>query len=150
MKKRTVFAGAVAIGVSAMAAWLWAGPPGGDLAKQQPKYHIKEIPPAPVRTPEEELRTFKLPPGFRMELVAAEPMVEEPIALTFDPDGRVYVVELRAYMPDMAGTGELDPIGRIVRLEDTDGDGKMDKRTVFLDKLSIPRAVGLAGDGVLV
>jgi mono/diheme cytochrome c family protein/glucose/arabinose dehydrogenase len=120
------------------------------LATQRPKYHIKEIPPAPIRTPDEELKTFKLPPGFHMELVAAEPMVEEPIALTFDPDGRIYVVELRAYMPDMQGTGELDPIGQIVRLEDSDNDGRMDKKTIFLDHLSIPRAVGLAGDGVLV
>ncbi|MDB5322571.1 MAG: dehydrogenase [Phycisphaerales bacterium] len=134
----------------AAAAALFAGSPGGELAQQKPKYHIKEIPPAPVRTADEELKTFKLPPGFRIELVASDPMVEEPIALTFDPDGRIYVVELRAYMPDMQGTGELDPIGRIVRLEDTDGDGKPDKRTVFLDKLSIPRAVSLAGDGVLV
>jgi mono/diheme cytochrome c family protein/glucose/arabinose dehydrogenase len=131
-------------------ARLLAGPAGGDLAKQQPKYHINQIPPAPVRSPAEELKTFKLSPGFRIELVAAEPMVEEPIALTFDPDGRIYVVELRAYMPDMAGTGELEPIGRIVRLEDSDGDGKIDKSTVFLDHLVIPRAVGLAGDGVLV
>jgi mono/diheme cytochrome c family protein/glucose/arabinose dehydrogenase len=126
------------------------GAPGGDLASQQPKYHIKEIPPAPIRTPNEELKTFKLPPGFRIELVATEPMVEEPIALTFDPDGRMYVVELRAYMPDMAGTGELDPIGRIVRLESSRGDGQYDKSTTFLDNLVIPRAVGLAGDGVIV
>jgi mono/diheme cytochrome c family protein/glucose/arabinose dehydrogenase len=146
---RTTIYTVVALTVCATAALL-AGAPGGELAKQQPKYHIKEIPPAPVRTPEEERKTFKLPPGFRIELVASEPMVEEPIAMTFDPDGRIYVVELRAYMPDMQGTGELDPIGRIVRLEDTDGDGKPDKRTVFLDKLSIPRAVSLAGDGVLV
>ena len=122
----------------------------GDFSKQQPKYHIKEIPPAPVRTPEEELKTFKLPPGFHMELVASEPLLEKPIALTFDPDGRIYVVELRAYMPDMEGTGELNPIAQVSILEDTDGDGKLDKKTVFLDKLIVPRAVGLAGDGVLI
>src|SRR6185437_4953132 len=116
----------------------------------QPKYHIKEIPPAPVRTADEELKTFKLPPGFKIELVASEPMVEEPIALTFDPDGRMYVVELRAYMPDVKGTGELDPIGRIVRLESSRGDGKYDKVGTYLDNLIIPRAVSLAGDGVLV
>ena len=150
MKKQTVFTGAVAIGVSAMAAWLWAGPPGGDLAKQKPKYHIKEIPSAQVRTPEEELKTFKLPPGFRIELVAAEPMVEEPIALTFDSDGRIYVVELRAYMSDINGTGELDPIGRVKLLESSKGDGVYDKSTIFLDGLIIPRAIALAGDGVLV
>ena len=124
--------------------------PGGDLSKQQPKWHLSHVPPSPVLTPEQELKTFRLPPGFHMELVAAEPMAEEPICLTFDPDGRMYIVELRAYMPDIPGSGELGPIARVVRLESSKADGKYDKRTVFLDHLSIPRAVGLAKDGVLV
>jgi mono/diheme cytochrome c family protein/glucose/arabinose dehydrogenase len=150
--KHKRFFGIVAVAAILLSATsaLLSGAPGGDLKKQQPKYHIDFIPPAPVRTAEEELKTFKVPPGFHVELVAAEPMVEEPISLTFDPDGRMYVVELRAYMPDIPGTGELDPIGRVVRLESSKGDGKFDKRTVFLDHLSVPRAVGLLGDGVLV
>ena len=121
---------------------LRAGPPGGDINQQRPKYHIDHIPPAPVLTATEESKTFKLPPGFKIELVAAEPMVEEPIALTFDADGRMYVVELRGYMPDIKGTGELDPVGRIARLESSAGDGKFDKVTTFLDGLVAPRAVG--------
>lgn len=129
---------------------LLAGKPGGELSKQQPKWHIDHIPPAPVLTPEEELKTFKLPPGFHMELVAAEPTVQEPICLTFDPDGRMYVVEMRAYMPDIEGTGELNPEGRVIRLESSKGDGVYDKRTVFLDHLSVPRAVGLVADDVMV
>jgi len=136
--------------LATLAATLLGGAPGGDLAKQRPTYHIDFIPPAPVLSPQEELKTFKLPPGFHIELVAAEPMVEEPVALTFDPDGRIYVVEMRAYMPDMKGTGEFDPIGRVVRLESSAGDGKYDKSTIFLDNLVVPRAVGLAGKGVLV
>ncbi len=148
--KRYFILSTTIVAIFGATAAILAGAPGGDLAKQQPKYHIKEIPPAPILSPEEELKTFKLPAGFHMELVAAEPMVEEPIALTFDPNGRIYVVELRAYMPDMAGTGELDPIGRIVRLESSRGDGQYDKSTIFLDNLMIPRAVGLAGDGVIV
>jgi mono/diheme cytochrome c family protein/glucose/arabinose dehydrogenase len=148
-KKLSVIVAASAALLSASSALL-SGAPGGDLNKQQPKYHIDFIPPAPVRTAEEELKTFKVPPGFHVELVAAEPMVEEPIALTFDPDGRMYVVELRGYMTDIPGTGELDPVGRVVRLESSKGDGVFDKRTVFLDHLSVPRAVGLAGDGVLI
>lgn len=129
---------------------LLAGPPGGDLEKQRPHWKIDHIPPAPVLTPAQELATFKLPPGFRAELVAAEPLVEEPIALAFDPDGRIYVVELRGYMPDVNGTGELEPVGRITLLEDTNGDGQIDKATRFLEGLVAPRSVGLAGDGVLV
>jgi mono/diheme cytochrome c family protein/glucose/arabinose dehydrogenase len=151
MKHHTIL-GIAAAGAAILCgtAAILNGAPGGDLSKQQPKWHLDHIPPAPVLTPQEELKTFKLPPGFHMELVAAEPMVEEPICLTFDPDGRMYVVELRAYMPDIRGTGELDSVGRVVRLESSKGDGNYDKRTVFVDKLSVPRAVGLVGDGVLV
>ena len=127
-----------------------AGANGGDLAQQKPKWKIDKIPDAPILTPAEEAKTFHLPPGFKIELVAAEPVVEEPIALTFDPDGRMYVVQLRAYMPDAEGTGELEPLGRVSRLESTQGNGVYDKSVVFIDKLKIPRAVGLAGDGVLV
>ncbi len=131
-------------------AWLFAGPSGGDLSKQQPKWKIDHSPPAPALTPEQELKTFKLPAGFHMELVAAEPQIEEPIALTFDPDGRMYVVELRGYMPDVDGHGELEPVGRVTLLEDTDGDGKVDKVTRFVEGLIAPRAVTMAGDGVIV
>jgi len=132
------------------ASFLHAGNDNNDLSKQQPKYTIKEIPPAPILSAEQALKSFKLPPGFRIEVVASEPLVERPIALTFDPDGRVYVVELRGYMPDALGTGELEPVGRVTLLEDTDGDGKLDKKSIFLDKLIVPRAVALAGDGVIV
>lgn len=122
----------------------------GDLSKQRPTYHIDYIPPAPVLSPEDELKSFRLPAGFHAELVASEPMVEEPIAITFDPDGRMYVVELRGYMPDIDGHGELDPVGQIVRLESTHRDGKYDRKTIFLDGLVAPRTVSLAGDGVIV
>jgi mono/diheme cytochrome c family protein/glucose/arabinose dehydrogenase len=149
-KTRLVIVITALTGVTALAAALHAAP-GGDLAKQQPTYKLKgPIPPAPVLSPEEQLKTFKLPPGFKIELVAAEPAVEEPIALTFDPDGRIYVVEMRGYMPTMDGKGELDPVGRVKLLESTNRDGRYDKATVFLDNLIAPRAVGLAGDGVLV
>ena len=127
-----------AIILATVAVELMAGAPGGDLAKQKPKYHIAVIPPAPVRTPEEELKTFKLPPGFHIELVACEPMVEEPIAVTFDADGRMYVVELRGYMQDLDDRGELDPLGRVSLLDSSDHNWKYDKSTVFLDKLVAP------------
>lgn len=106
--------------------------------------------PVPLLSPEDEAKTFNLPPGFRAEVVAAEPMVQHPVAIAFDPAGRLWVAEMRNYMPDVDGWGELKPTGRISILEDTDGDGLMDKSTVFLDKLVLPRAVGFAGDGVLI
>ena len=107
-------------------------------------------PPPPVLSPEEEMKTFKVAPGFKVELVASEPMIETPTALSWDDQGRLFVCEMRGYMHDVDGTGEDQPLGRISRLEDTDGDGKMDKATVFADKLVMPRTVMALGDGALV
>src|SRR5690242_13214454 len=59
--------------------------------------------PVPLLSPEEEASTFNLPPGFRAEVVAAEPMVEHPVAMAFDPDGQLFVAEMRGYMPDTEG-----------------------------------------------
>lgn len=111
--------------------------------------HIK-VPPAPVRTPEEQAATFKLAPGFRADLVAADPLVGDPIALQFGPDGRLWVLEMRGYMPNIDGTGEREPVGMIAVLTDTDRDGRFDQRKVFADKLVMPRALALVGDGLLV
>ena len=108
------------------------------------------VPPAPVRTAEEELKTFKLASGYRIELVAAEPLVQNPIFFEFDPDGRIWVVEYQGYMRDLAGSGEGDPICRVVVLEDTDADGRADKSTVFLDKLVMPRSFAFVKGGVLL
>lgn len=88
--------------------------------------------------------------GLEVQLVAAEPLVVAPVAMTFDEAGRMWVVEMTGFMPDTAGTGEDKPDGKIVILEDTSRDGVMDKRTVFLDSLVLPRAVCLVENGVLV
>ncbi|MCI0636407.1 MAG: dehydrogenase, partial [Actinobacteria bacterium] len=109
-----------------------------------------KIPPAPVLPPAEALKTFKAAPGFRLELVASEPLVREPVAMAFDADGRLWVVQMRSYMLDLDARGETSPMSEIVVLEDTDGDGVYDKSTVFLDKLVVPRAISIAGDGILV
>lgn len=105
---------------------------------------------APVRSPAEELATFAVAPGYRVELVASEPLVEAPVAFTFAPDGRLWVVEMTGYMRDADGAGEREPIGRIKVLSDDDGDGTMDRATVFLDGLVMPRGVALWRDGALV
>jgi len=124
----------------------------GDKAGEAQPVRIprEKIPPAPPLSPAVALKTFQLPPGFRIELVASEPLVEMPIALAFDPDGRIWVVEMRGFMPNPDGKGELAPVGRVAVLEDTDGDGQMDRRTIFLDGLIMPRAICLARDGALV
>ena len=105
---------------------------------------------SPVLSPEEALKSFYLPPGYKLELVAAEPLVQDPIAIDFDAEGRMYVVEMRGYMPNLEGEGEERPVGRIVVLEDTDDDGRMDRKTVYLDSLVLPRAVKVLAHGVLV
>lgn len=124
----------------------------GDKAGEVQKLLVPKelIPPAPVLTPEQALKSFKLEPGFRIEVVAAEPLVHDPVAMSFDAQGRIWVVEMRGYMPTVSGAGETEKVGSVAVLEDTDGDGKMDKRTEFLSGLVMPRAICLVADGALV
>ena len=107
------------------------------------------IPAAPVLSVDEALKTFTIEKGFVIEPVAAEPLVDKPVALTFDPSGRMWVCEMRGYMPDIDGKLEDKPTGRIAILEDTNGDGKADKRTTFLDNIVLPRAISLVPGGIL-
>lgn len=108
------------------------------------------IPAAPPLDPAAALDAFAIEPGLRVELAAAEPLVVAPVALHFDGDGRLWVVEMRGYMPDIDGKGEREPNGAIAVLEDTDDDGVFDKRTTFLDGLLLPRALCVLKDAVLV
>ncbi len=103
-----------------------------------------------VLSPRASLKAMEVEPGFKVELVAAEPLVVAPVAMTFDDRGRMWVVEMVGYMPDTLGTGEDQPVGKVVILEDTDGDGEMDRRKVFLDSLVMPRAICLIAGGALV
>lgn len=111
------------------------------------------IPPtldSPIRTALEEMSTFQIEPGFKVQLVASEPMIEDPVLIQFDEDGRLWVVEMRGYMSDIDGSEEDLPIGRISILEDEDGDGEMDKSTIYLDSLVMPRALGFIKGGALI
>lgn len=109
-----------------------------------------DVPPAPVLSPEQALAAFAIQPGFRVELAAAEPLIEDPVAAAFDARGRLWVVEMRSYMPDPDGSGERTPVSRVVILEDTDRDGVFDHATTFLDGLVLPRAVLPFRDGALI
>ena len=112
---------------------------------------VRETPEkAPVLSPEESMKTLVLPPGYRVELVASEPMVIDPIAIDFDADGRMYVLEMPGFMSEPGGGNSREPINRVVVLEDLDGDGAMDKRTVFADELVLPRTLKVLDDGVLI
>lgn len=105
---------------------------------------------SPVLTAEQSLQHLKAEDGFSVQLVAAEPQVIVPVAMIFDEKGRLWVAEMTGYMPDTVGTGEDVPNGKIVILEDTTGDGAIDKRTVFLDSLILPRALCFIENGLLV
>ncbi|WP_347156529.1 DUF7133 domain-containing protein [Pontibacter chitinilyticus] len=105
---------------------------------------------SPVVSPAQSLELMQLEDGFDVKLVAAEPLVSTPVALSFDYDGRMWVVEMEGYMPDTAGTGEDIPQGKVVILDDTNNDGVADQRMVFLDSLVLPRAICLIDSGILV
>ena len=119
-------------------------------AAEAPLYLTLDTPEAPVLRPAAALAAFAVAPGFAIELFAAEPLVEDPVAVAWDEDGRLYVAEMRGFMPDTFGTGQTDPVGMIVRLTDSDEDGLPDRREVLLDGLVLPRAVAVVNAGLLV
>ena len=101
-------------------------------------------------TPEESMQRILVPDGYRLELVASEPMIEEPVCIAWDGNGKMYVAEMRTYMQDINGSNTQDPVSRVMLLEDTDDDGKMDKSSVFLDSMMLPRLILPLDDRVLV
>lgn len=98
----------------------------------------------PPLAPRDALTTFRLPEGFRIELVAAEPDVADPVAMAFDPQGRIYAVEMIDY-PD-----EREPAGRIRLLEDRDADGRFETSFIFADGFHFPTGVMPWKEGILV
>ncbi len=129
-----------------------AGPDGQSSPANRPwPPGIQKVPAdSPALSPQEALKTFFMPPGYHLELVASEPLIQEPVAFDWDLEGRLWVVEMPGFMADIRGSNEHDPIGRVVVLEDTNGDGRMDKRTVFADGLVLARSVKVLDRGVLV
>src|SRR6185436_4371449 len=90
-------------------------------------------------------KTFQIKEGFRIELASAEPLVVDPVAMAFDEDGRLFVVEMRDY-----SERRDEHLGRVRMLTDTDGDGKFDKSTVYADNLAWPTAIICWNGGVFV
>ena len=124
----------------------------GDKSDEMQKSRVpaEMIPPSPPLSPAEALKNFQLAPGFKIQTFAHEPQVQVPIALQFDPDGRMWVLEMRGFMPNAQGVGEDQPVGRVSILEDADGDGVAEKSKVFLDELVMPRAFLLVQGGLLL
>ncbi|MGH9163000.1 MAG: DUF7133 domain-containing protein [Vicinamibacteraceae bacterium] len=160
--------------VAGLGFWLEHGPDAGvamgarclSLAAAIERFPVAPVTPvdygayahlkAPPLSPEAALDTFVLEPGFRIEIVAHEPMISDPVAMDIDQDGRLWVVDMPSYMPvhDLSdwdtAVREQVPKGRVVVLEDTDGDGRMDVRRIFREGLILPRAIKVLHDGVLV
>ncbi|HUQ64763.1 MAG TPA: PVC-type heme-binding CxxCH protein [Flavitalea sp.] len=89
----------------------------------------------------QEMENFKLESGLRMELIASEPLIMDPVALAFDENRKMYVVEDRGY-PDAMDSGAVaTTLGQVAYIEDTDGDGKFDHRTTFVSGLTYPNGI---------
>ena len=103
---------------------------------------------APPKSPAKSLACLEIEPGLEIQLVASEPLVRDPVAIAFDQRGRMFVVEYGDYPigPEDGG----DPLSKVVYLEDTDGDGQVDKRHVFADKLTFAHSLMPFRDGLIV
>ena len=111
---------------------------------------VSQNPSTSPLSPEESLKTFRLPKGYRLELVASEPMISEPVAITWDGNGRMFVAQLETYMQTVDAVGQNEPRSRIMLLEDTNGDGRMDKASTFIDSLLSPRMLLCVGGELFV
>ena len=101
-----------------------------------------------AKSPEAELKLMHVQPGYRIDLMAHEPLTMDPVAFDWGPDGKLWVVEMADYPQGMDGQGA--PGGRIRYLEDLDGDGHYDKSTLFLAGIPFPSGVLAWKKGVLI
>lgn len=108
--------------------------------------HAQDKSPGDPLSPSEAVQKMKVPKGFTVEIVASEPMIVNPVAMTFDERGRVWITESLEYPRREPGPGR----DRIKILEDTDNDGSMDKATVFAEGLNIPSGIAVGHGGVWV
>ena len=108
--------------------------------------HGQDSAPNPARTPAEAIKAMTVPPGFHVEVVASEPDIVNPVAMTFDERGRIWITESLEYPRRGAGPGR----DRVKVIEDTDGDGKADRFSVFTQGLNIPSGIAVGHGGVWV
>lgn len=101
------------------------------------------------KEPKISLDNYKVEEGFELSIIASEPFLKAPVSIDFDNKGRMWVVEMIGYMPNLEGIGEEEPNGKISILEDLDKDGVIDHSKVFLDKLVLPRALAHVYGGLL-
>jgi mono/diheme cytochrome c family protein len=119
----------------------YALPPANDFTPQ---------PQVPSRTPEEFLKTVQLPDGYSLELVLSEPQIKEPVTIAFDPNGAMYVAEMRTYMQDIDGKDGLTPRSVVSKHVSTKGDGNFDQHSVYLKDMLLPRMILPLDDRILL
>jgi putative membrane-bound dehydrogenase-like protein len=113
----------------------------------EPTVTSNDLPRFPANEPKDALKTFQIKKGFHLEIAACEPIIASPVALSFDENGRLFVVEMIDYSERREETPHL---GRIRMLEDLDRDGVYEKSTVFADNLPWPTAIFCYDGGVFV
>lgn len=101
------------------------------------------------KEPKISLENYTIEDGFELSVIASENFFKAPVSMDFDNKGRMWVVEMIGYMPNLEGVGEDVPNGRISILEDLDKDGVIDHSKIFLDKLILPRALAQVYGGLL-
>jgi hypothetical protein len=101
------------------------------------------------KEPKISLENYTIEDGFELSVIASENFFKAPVSMDFDNKGRMWVVEMIGYMPNLEGIGEDVPNGRISILEDLDKDGVIDHSKIFLDKLILPRALAQVYGGLL-
>ncbi len=116
------------------------------LSAADPIPHAQDKQPGPALSPQEAMKKMTVPEGFTVELVASEPDIVNPVAMTIDERGRFWITESLEYPRKAPGPGK----DRVKVLEDTDGDGKADKFTVFAEGLNIPSGIAVGHGGVWV
>lgn len=123
----------------------WIGLPSA-VAQQPVIPHAQDKPPGPALSPADAIKQMTVPKGFTVEAVAHEPDIVNPVAMTIDERGRFWITESFEYPRREPGPGR----DRVKVLEDTDGDGKADKFTVFAEGLNIPSGIAVGHGGVWV
>lgn len=126
-------------------------PPGWPAAATNPAdtEHV-DIPQVHMHSPAEEIAMTRLPPGYHVELIASEPDIIAPVCLAWDGDGCMYAAEMQTYMLDIDASHEHTPKSRVIRFEDTHGNGTYDRHTVFVDHMTLPRMILPLDDRILI
>ena len=143
MTTRMKFLATLIVAAIGIATWAQDGQPP---KKKEVIPHAQDKPPGPALSPQEAIKKMQVPPGFRVELVAAEPDIVNPVSMTFDERGRIWITESLEYPKRAAGPGK----DRVKVLESTKGDGKFDKITTVIDGLNIPSGIAIGHGGVWV